>query len=299
MEKYSKAAVPYYNEINALLAAIPVDYRSANPLFYCLRLTKDEGVKFMSPFRRGFYFIGLLTNTRQTKITFDNKSETSMDSFLVVQSPGQLYSFYRDSPAYGYTVYFKPECLSFFKLDIDKEFPFFDILHTNFFKFNKAKFDELSPYFEDMFAAYEAPDNDQYKIAGIKLLLLLYQLKKFASFGDWEERFITPQQKLLKKFILLVNNHYNEKRTVEEYADLLFITPKHLSQSIKAASGRNALLFINNRIMTEAKSLILYSDFDIAEIAYQLNFSDPANFGKFFKKQAGITPLEYRKNPGK
>jgi len=47
--------------------------------------------------------------------------------------------------------------------------------------------------------------------------------------------------------------------------------------------------------MTEAKSLIQFTTFDIAEIAYRLNFSDPANFGKFFKKHSGLTPLEFRK----
>jgi AraC family transcriptional regulator, transcriptional activator of pobA len=47
--------------------------------------------------------------------------------------------------------------------------------------------------------------------------------------------------------------------------------------------------------MTEAKSMIQFSIMDIAEIAYQLNFSDPANFGKFFKKHAAVTPVKYRK----
>ena len=48
--------------------------------------------------------------------------------------------------------------------------------------------------------------------------------------------------------------------------------------------------------MTEAKSLIQYTGLDIAEISYQLNFSDPANFGKYFRKNAGNTPLEFRKS---
>ena len=47
--------------------------------------------------------------------------------------------------------------------------------------------------------------------------------------------------------------------------------------------------------MTEAKSIIQFTHLDIAEIAYQLNFTDASNFGKFFKKHAGITPLEFRK----
>lgn len=126
---------------------------------------------------------------------------------------------------------------------------------------------------------------------------MLYQLKEFTNaFKQWEEGFTTPQQIVLQKFIQLVNNFYIEKRTIEEYASLLNITPNHLSQSVKTASGKNALTFLNDRLLTEAKSLIQFTKFDIAEIAYQLNFSDPANFGKFFKKHTGQTPLEYRKS---
>jgi AraC family transcriptional activator of pobA len=128
------------------------------------------------------------------------------------------------------------------------------------------------------------------------LLALLYQMKEFTlAFNQWEQGFTSPQQLLLQKFLALVNNYYIEKRTVEEFAELLNITPHHLSQSVKSASGNNALSFINDRIMTEAKTLINFTNYGIAEIAYQLNFSDPANFGKFFKKHAGITPMEFRK----
>ena len=100
-----------------------------------------------------------------------------------------------------------------------------------------------------------------------------------------------PQQILLQKFVQLINHFYLEKRTIEEYADLLSVTPNYLSQSIKLVSGKNALGFINERIMTEAKSMIQFSNLDIAEIAYQLNFSDASNFGKFFKKYAEVTPV--------
>jgi AraC family transcriptional activator of pobA len=105
----------------------------------------------------------------------------------------------------------------------------------------------------------------------------------------------SPQHVLLEKFIRLVDNYYIEKRTVEEYADLLFVTPNHLSQSIKSAAGKNALSYINERIISEAKSMIQYTGLEMAEIAYNLNFSDPANFGKFIKRLTGLTPLEFRK----
>lgn len=294
-----KQTIPYYLEINDFLKSIPSEFTTNNPNFYCLRLKENEDSmnNYKPPFRKDFYFIGLVSNAGNTQITYDNTNVTRLNSFLVFQSPGLLYSFYRDNSAHGYLIYFKKECFSFFKPDFEKEFPFFTILHTHFFKLNEVKFQEFAPHFEEVFLAYEQTSDSSHQIASLKLLALLYQLKEFTqAFKQWEEGFIAPQQILFQKFIQLINNFYIEKRTVEEYADLLSITPNHLSQSVKTASGRNALSFINDRLIFEAKSLIQYSHFDIAEIAFQLGYSDPANFGKFFKKHTNQTPLEYRKN---
>lgn len=294
-----KNSIPYYKEINDFLKSIPSDYRSMNPNFYCLRLKENEGSmsNYKPPFRKDFYFIALVSNAGKTKITYDNTNVTELNSFLVFQSPGLLYSFYRDNSANGYLLYFKKDCLSFFKPDFEKEFPFFNMLQTNFFKLNQPKFQQFAPYFEEVFSAYENANDNQHTIASVKLLALLYQLKDFTNaFKQWEEGFTTPQQILLQKFIQLVNNFYIEKRTIEDYAEMLHVTSNHLSQSVKTASGKNALSYITNRLLTEAKSIIQYTDLDMAEIAYQLNFSDPANFGKFFKKHTHQTPLEFRKS---
>ena len=290
--------IPFYKEINDFLKSIPSNYETKNPNFFCLRLKENEGSisNYKPPFRKDFYFIALVSNAGKTKITYDHTNVTRLNSFLVFQSPGLLYSFYRDHSANGYLIYFKKECLSFFKPDLEKEFPFFNMLYTNFFKLNEAKFHEFAPHFEEVFSAYENINDHQNRIAAIKFLALLYQLKAYTNaFRQWEEGFTTSQQILLQKFIQLVNNFYIEKRTIEDYAAMLHVTPNYLSQSVKSASGKNALSYINNRLLSEAKSLIQFTDFDIAEIAYQLNFSDPANFGKFYKKHTGQTPIEFRK----
>jgi AraC-like DNA-binding protein len=290
--------IPHYKEINDFLQSFSSAYTTTDTNFYCLRLKENmPGMQqYKPPFRKDFYFIALVNNAGHTKITYDNTNVTQLNAFLVFQAPGLLYSFFRDNKASGYLLYFKKQAFSFFKPDFEKEFPFFDLLHTNFFKLNQSRFNEFAPLFEEVFTAYEAANDKQHTVASLKLLALLYQLKEFvAAFNQWEQGFATPQQTLLKKFIHLLNNYYLEKRTIVEYADLLFITPNHLSQSIKAASGKNALDFINGRITSEDKSLILYTDLDIAQIAWQLNFSDPANFGKFFKRHTGFTPLDFRR----
>lgn len=294
----AKTVIPFYKEINDFLKSIPSQYETRNPDFFCLRLKENDSAisNYKPPFRKDFYFIALVSHAGNTKITYDNTNAAKLNSFLAFQSPGLLYSFYRDTSAVGYLIYFKKECFSFFKPGIEKEFPFFNLIHTNFFKINETKYRQLAPHFEEVFRAYETCTDDHHLVASAKLLALLYQLREYThAFKQWHEGFSTPQQVLLQKFIQLVNNYYLEKRTIEEYAAMLHVTPNYLSQSVKSASAKNALSFISTRLLAEAKSLIQHTGFDMAEIAYQLNFSDPANFGKFFKRHTAHTPLEYRK----
>lgn len=290
--------IPLYKEINDFLEGIHSRHRTTNPLFFCLRMedTYPDTRDVMPPFRKDFYFVSFISNAGSTAIHYDNNNESKLDSFLVFQSPGHIYSWHRDKKVNGYLIYFKKECLSFFRPEIEKEFPFFNVLQTNFFKVTQSRFKEYAPLFEDVFSAYQEVVHNQYQVAYLKLLVLLYQLKDFTNaFTQWQQGFSTPQQTLFQKYLQLINNFYIEKRTVEEYAELLNITPHHLSQSVKMVSDKNALSFINDRLLSEAKTFIKFTELDIAEIAFQLNFSDPANFGKFFKKYAGMTPLEFRK----
>jgi len=296
MEK-TKTALPYYTEINDFLASIPWPGRTTDPDFYCLRLKPlDRDLQvYRPPFKRSFYFFALLCNSGKIEVNYGDQSMHDPDSYLVFHSPNLVYSFAHNNALEGYVIYFKPECFSFFKPEFHQQFPLFDQLRTNLFKFDHTLFERLAPYFEDVFAAYERSAKAQHMEAKVKLLGLLYQLEGFAPEENKDIRQVTPQQALLSKFMQLIDNHYIDKRTVQEYADMLSVTANYLSQSIKQVSGKNALTFIAERVAAEARSLIQYTGFEIAEIAYQLNFSDPANFGKFFKKQTGFSPSEFRK----
>lgn len=292
------STIPLFREINDFLEGIHSTHRTKDPLFFCLRMedTYPHTRNVMPPFKKDFYFISFITNAGSTAIRYDQSDESHLDCFLVCQSPGHVYSWHRDKEVKGYLIYFKKELFSFFRPDLETEFPFFNILQTNFFRINQVTFKKYEPVFQRVFEAYHASKGSR-RIAAVCLLELLYQLKDFAAAAQqWRSGFSTPQEILYQQFLQLINNYYLEKRTVEEYAELLNLTPKYLSQAIKQATGKNALSYINDRLVAEAKTLIRFTALDVAEIAWQLNFSDPANFGKFFKKQVGLTPLEYRKS---
>lgn len=105
---------------------------------------------------------------------------------------------------------------------------------------------------------------------------------------------IDKETNILSRFKTLLAEHFIEERQVSFYADKMHLTPKYFSTIIKKVSGKTAGAWINEMLLLESKVLLQNKDKSIAQIAYDLNFSDPSHFGKFFKKHIGISPLEYR-----
>ncbi len=111
-----------------------------------------------------------------------------------------------------------------------------------------------------------------------------------------QEQVETTEQSndIIREYNYLVEQHFREKHTVKEYADLLFKSPKTLSNIFKKMGDTTPLQFIHHRIMIEAKRLLTYSDQSISEITYELGFSDIHVFSRFFKKNAGCSPQIFR-----
>ena len=95
-------------------------------------------------------------------------------------------------------------------------------------------------------------------------------------------------------FRQLLEHHYRECHTVKEYAQFLNISTKTLTNSIAESSRSTPLKLINERIILEAKRYLLYSSLKVKEISYLLGFEDPSYFVKFFKRNTGYLPIEFR-----
>ncbi|MFN0213214.1 MAG: helix-turn-helix domain-containing protein [Saprospiraceae bacterium] len=108
------------------------------------------------------------------------------------------------------------------------------------------------------------------------------------------EETATSGNALFRRFIKLVSQHFLEFRKVSEYARMLHISADHLNRTIKSQSEKTAGELIDTMILTEAKAYLRHTELSNSEIAYQLDFSDPSHFNKFFKKMANCTPMQYR-----
>lgn len=105
----------------------------------------------------------------------------------------------------------------------------------------------------------------------------------------------THNEELALNFMHLIVMHGKDWNEVSQYSTELCVTPVYLSRAIKAVSGKTVMEWINEARISEAKILLRKLNVSIQEIAEELNFSDQSAFGKFFKKQTGLSPLEYRR----
>jgi AraC family transcriptional activator of pobA len=92
----------------------------------------------------------------------------------------------------------------------------------------------------------------------------------------------------------LVEEHFRNERRIAFYAEKLAMTPDRLNDHVKRATGVTAGHLIRQRVLTEAKRQLVFTTQLINEIAYDLAFSDPSHFARFFRKQTGTTPQEFR-----
>ena len=139
---------------------------------------------------------------------------------------------------------------------------------------------------------YELAGNWQQRMLSAYLGVLLTYLSRL--YVEQHHGSASPEQALLKKFQAEIDNNYLQLHEVSEYAELLNISAGHLSEVIKQQSGKPAIKHIHDRLVMEAKRLLVHTETSSKEIAFDLGFTDTSYFNRFFKRESGLTPGEYR-----
>ncbi|MFK4754515.1 helix-turn-helix domain-containing protein [Oceanobacter antarcticus] len=102
------------------------------------------------------------------------------------------------------------------------------------------------------------------------------------------------ENRYLTDFTCLINRDYARQRTTASYAAELGISAPHLNSLCKQQLHRTALSLIHERLTLEACRSLSYTIQPVSAIAYQLGFQDPAYFTRFFRRQTGLSPSQYR-----
>ncbi len=101
---------------------------------------------------------------------------------------------------------------------------------------------------------------------------------------------------LLRRFEHLIEEHALDHLGVAEYANMLGVTPTHLSRVLRNATGQSASGAIEQHMVREARRNLAFTNLSVSEIAYQLGYMDPAYFSRVFKRATGMSPRVFRQN---
>ncbi len=150
---------------------------------------------------------------------------------------------------------------------------------------------QLLANFELMMHEFTA-DNTNELVLKNYLNIIIYKLNDIVNSS---QPGTTTENKLISQFKSLVDKHYKTHRDISFYAGQLNITKRKLGSLCSNDLGRPAGSIIAERLVMESKRLLRYTTNSISEIAFELQYTDPSHFVKFFKTKTNLTPLEFRK----
>ncbi|MDQ7948317.1 MAG: helix-turn-helix transcriptional regulator [Pedobacter sp.] len=246
--------------------------------------------------RHTFYHLVFFTDGEGTQ-KIDFKQFPVKPGLIYFMAPGQVHSWDFTAPPEGYIINFSSDYLGSFlwKKDYLDQFVFFNGQpEDQVYELPTELQKKITTIFEDILREgqhQEPVDDDLVKTLLLRLFIEMgrYTLSAQRMGGN------AYNHTLLKSFQQLIATNYTELRLPKQYAALLYITPNHLNALCNDFLGMSAGKLIRDRVILEAKRLLVNLDLRIAEIAERLNFADQSYFIKFFKKYEGLTPEKFRK----
>lgn len=307
---YETSHIPFIDSISEFFRV----YRLGKPLhadFMCMRLEDqpDEKLTHMPLSRVNFYRVLLFTNA---KLHFYNaeKKVSTVKNCLCFSYPGKLESWTRSGRLYGYVVYFTP---SFSGLDVtspqyDHHYPFFNFDSEQLIPLTDDETLELKNCMEEMVREMYSDADDKLEFLKKMLHVYLHKVRRVytknvntlpAEVINSKTLFNHFRKAIDQSLLQLSAKKPGTHPTVSSVAHELAVSANYLNGVIKKLTGKTASAHIQDKLILEAKSYLIHSHLQAAEIAAKLGYDNVSYFNRFFKKTTGFAPLEFRRQYGK
>ncbi len=223
--------------------------------------------------------------------------EYSFDgNVLFFLSPGQVFTVDSEQIKEAYRLSFVRDfyCIQTHDKEISCNGVLFNnIYETPFIQLEEKDAKKLDFILSELIEEFDRKEAAQYD-------MLQSYLKQFIihAVRVKKERHIVKddiESKLFKDFSTLVEFNFKKMHSVTDYATRLGISPKSLTKHFQKIGTQTPSDFIKNRIILEAKRKLIYTDFSVKEIAFDLGFNDPAYFTRFFTKATSSSPKNFKK----
>lgn len=264
---------------------------------------QHECRNYLSPNRREFYKV-LLISKGAGVFTMGLNTYYIEEPTLLFIHPNDIISWKNlsDDPG-GYYVLFKKTFVNHhpqLKAVIDK-FGLFVDKPKSVIRLTESEVPLICQYFQKM--QEEELGNSEFKEDAMQafLQLLMVESMKVARFPKPDD--VTEDYTHVHHFFDLLERetsgiNYSTPiriKTAKEFAHSLDVHPNYLNALLKKHTGQNASTHIRNRLLDEAKALLVQTDWSLQDISYSIGFAEQPNFNQFFKKNTGITPAEFRR----
>jgi len=134
---------------------------------------------------------------------------------------------------------------------------------------------------------------NKYELIAAYLQTLFLELTRFVI--SKPHKMVKSNETITARYKQLLAQHIQTSQSIQDYAEMLGITPNHLNKCVKQVTSRTARDWLQEVILLESKVLLAQTTLSIAEISFRLGMADQSYFGRFFKKKTGHTPSQYRK----
>lgn len=291
-------SLKYYSNINDFLDALGAPQLILDG-FYILKFEDHNfDINLARNEYKHDYFEILLTLRYNTYTPIEDQTKNVIDYNLSFTSPGQPVNIdtLKMKGRINYMILFKPEFLPFATglFSLFETFPYFNNFILPSYQLTAQQKMLFKRCFQDIYEEYQLGEMATVDILKSYLTALLFKAKRELQFSTAISYLKSRRQEITFNFENLIKQTRQKHQPIKYYAELLNISPIYLSECIKKVSDKTAKQIIDEYLVLEAKSLLKLTSKTICEIANQLGFDDGSNFVKYFKKQTGLTPKQYK-----
>ncbi len=213
-------------------------------------------------------------------------------------SPGQAHKLDLSKDIEGYIFLFAAEFYLISRTNKNRllEFPFFFTLHQDnppLYLDQKTQRAFIESLFEH--AVGECTKGTDASDELLRSILDTLLVSCANVYSQHQPRIAGRGHIMVKRFLQLAEENFMKNISVDQYAQMLAVTPGHLTQVVRELTGRTSNEILHAKQILEAKRLLAHTSLSVTQIAEQMNFDDQSYFTKFFKKSAGCTPVQFRR----
>lgn len=260
-------------------------------------------VPFRSPDFRTNYHAFLLIQSGSSEYTIDGfRYQLGPGSFYFT-TPGHVKSFSIFEELSGFMITFSDSFLkSNYPGETESDFPFLYEDTIPVMQVDEPTVARLASQMTQIRQEYLAASPLKERLLGIHLAALLLQTRELLITSTVDRRIRNRPAEITRNFKLALNRHIRsvfEGKTrqiwkIRDFASVLNIHPNHLSNTIRQETGKTVGDWIDGKLTDEAIRLLKTTSLPVSEIAWKLAFSDASNFTRFFRRQTGKGPGEFR-----